>query len=53
MVDQGLDAVIANHRACSDPNDFAPSRMGAVFLALAPATPAHARGRRFRLGRCA
>ncbi len=35
VVDQGLDAVITNPSGVLGPNDFAPSRMGAVFLALA------------------
>ncbi len=35
VVDQGLDAVITNPSGVLGPNDFSPSRMGAVFLALA------------------
>ena len=35
VVAQGLDAVIVNPSGVLGPNDFAPSRMGAVFLALA------------------
>ncbi len=34
VVDQGLDAVITNLTGVLGPNDFTPSRMGAVFLAL-------------------
>jgi dihydroflavonol-4-reductase len=34
MIDQGLDAVIVNPTGVVGPYDFAPSRMGSVFLAL-------------------
>lgn len=34
MIDQGLDAVIVNPTGVIGPYDFAPSRMGSVFLAL-------------------
>lgn len=34
MIDRGLDAVIVNPTGVIGPYDFAPSRMGSVFLAL-------------------